>query len=658
MKPDLHGDAAAIRRAAEAHHQQREATRTPLEEGDLRRLQHELEVHQIELEMQNDELHSAQAKIEAGLERYIDLFDFAPVSFFNLSADGTIHLVNLTGASLLGVKRGELLNRRFGLFVAMHDRSNFSDFLDSVFASESRQVCELSLLSADDLPIIVRIKATRSDNGNECRLALMDITDRCKAERKLAASEVHLRTILNTEPECVKLLDKEGRLLDMNQAGLAMVEADSFQQVENQDVYPLLVEQYRKHFRDLIKRVFLGESGVLEYEIVGLKGSRRWLESNATPLRDATGQITALLAITRDLTDRMQAEKTLRMKDHAIQSITQGIVITDATQADNPIVYVNRSFELITGYAASEIEGQNCRFLQGKDTDPLAVTEIRDAIRNARPCTVELLNYRKDGTTFWNQLLLTPVHDDSGRVTQFIGVQIDVTARRTTEAQLQQSQKMETVGQLAGAVAHDFNNLLTIIAGYTSLLLQKSSQSDQSREFLTEIQNASSRATDLTQRLLAFGRQQSQSPERLDVNQVITETLRLLDRLIGKDMQIVTSPDPLLGIIRADWGQISQVLINLVLNARDAMPNGGTITIQTQNVDGENIVPLQQPIRGNHVLISISDTGCGMPPEVQRRIFDPFFTTKPVGKGTGLGLSTVHGIVTQSGGRIEVSSEV
>lgn len=658
MKPHFHGDPAAFRRAAEARLSQRLATRESLDEAGLLRVQHELEVHQIELEMQNDELRSARAEIEEGLERYSDLFDFAPVSYFNLSGDGTIQLVNLTGASLLGVERGRLLGRRFGLFVAMNARRTFTDFLDSVFSTDSRQVCELPLLPECGLPRIVSIKATRSNNGKECRLVLIDVTDRCEAQRQLAAREVHLRAILDTEPECVKLLDAEGRLLDINPAGLAMIEADSWPQVENLGVFPLVVEQYRTPFRDLLKRVFLGESGVLEFEIVGLKGSRRWLESNATPLPDATGQITALLSITRDLTERKQAEKSLRMKDHAIQSITQAIVITDATQTDNPIVYVNHGFESISGYAASEIEGRNCRFLQGKDTDPFAVEEIRNAIRDARPCTVELLNYRKDGTPFWNQLLLTPVHDESGRVTQFIGVQIDVTAQRDSEAQLQQSQKMEAVGQLAGAVAHDFNNLLTIIGGYASLLLQEENQSDSSRKFLTEIQNASSRAADLTRRLLAFGRQQTQSPERLDVNQVIFETLRLLDRLIGKNVHIVTLLDPSLGSIRADWGLISQVLMNVVLNARDAMATGGTVTIQTQNVEEANIVRSQQLTPGDCVLISISDTGSGMPPEVQRRIFDPFFTTKPVGKGTGLGLSTVHGIVTQSGGQIEVSSEV
>ena len=264
------------------------------------------------------------------------------------------------------------------------------------------------------------------------------------------------------------------------------------------------------------------------------------------------------------------------------------------------------------------------------------------------------MNYRKDGTPFWNAVSVSPVRDGGGRVTHFVGVQTDVSPFKELEGQYRQAQKMEVVGQLAGGVAHDFNNLLTVINGFADLTLDQLRPGDPLRGMVEEVRKAGERASGLTRQLLALSRQQVLEPKVLDVNGVVGEAAAMLRRLIGEDVELVTALDPALRPVKADPGQIEQVLINLVVNARDAMPRGGRVTVETRNVepDGEAARP------AGYVVFRVSDTGCGMTDEVKARIFDPFFTTKEVGRGTGLGLATVHGIVTQAGGRVEVESEV
>ena len=238
---------------------------------------------------------------------------------------------------------------------------------------------------------------------------------------------------------------------------------------------------------------------------------------------------------------------------------------------------------------------------------------------------------------------------------------VDTTEHKQLEEQLRQSQKMEAVGKLAGGVAHDFNNLLTIITGYSQLLLDRIGQDSPLRGNLMEIKKAGDRASSLTQQLLAFSRRQVLKPKVLDLNSVVAGLEGMLQRLVGEDIHLVTALDPELGPVKADPGQIEQAIMNLVVNARDAMPQGGRLSIETAN----NVERTKADSRGEslkepatYAMLAVSDTGCGMDAQTQARIFEPFFTTKEVGKGTGLGLSTVYGIVEQSGGHIDVASEL
>lgn len=365
-------------------------------------------------------------------------------------------------------------------------------------------------------------------------------------------------------------------------------------------------------------------------------------------------------AVAVDVTERKQMKETLRLRDRVIGAATQGILITDSALADHPIVYVSPGFERLTGYASDEVVGRNCRFLQGPDTDPETKARLRQALRAEEPCTVEILNYRKDGSPFWNELSISPVRDPSGRLTHYVGVQSDVSGRRRLEQQFQHVQKMEAVGQLAGGIAHDFNNLLTIINGYCDVLLEQSSPESPDWEPLEEIRIAGERSANLTRQLLAFSRRQMLALEVLDLNAIIRNTEKMLRRLIGEDIAFTTKLAAGLLPVKADAGQLEQILLNFAVNARDAMPTGGQLSVETLNVElDENYVQLHpEATSGSHVMLAVSDTGCGMSSDVRSRVFEPFFTTKKSGHGTGLGLSVVHGIVNQLGGHVEVSSEL
>jgi two-component system, cell cycle sensor histidine kinase and response regulator CckA len=352
-----------------------------------------------------------------------------------------------------------------------------------------------------------------------------------------------------------------------------------------------------------------------------------------------------------------QAE--LRMRDRAIKAVPLGIVITDPHAADNPIIYASPSFSSLTGYDIEEIIGRNCRFLQGVATDVAAVAKVRAAIEAGQACTVELLNYRKDGSSFLNQLALSPVLDDVGQLLHFVGVQTDVSERRELEAQLRQAHKMEAIGQLAAGVAHDFNNLLSVVLGYSTVIYEALAADDPLRGDIEEVRRAGERATKLVRQLLAFSRRQLLEPRVLDLGQLVLGTESMLQRLLGADITLSLFTDSTLGTIEADPTQVEQIVMNLAVNARDAMPDGGKLGIEIANVELDAAyVALHDGVSaGRYVMLAVTDSGMGMTATTREHIFEPFFTTKEADKGTGLGLATVFGIVKQSKGHICVYSE-
>jgi|SRR5579863_8486546 len=353
---------------------------------------------------------------------------------------------------------------------------------------------------------------------------------------------------------------------------------------------------------------------------------------------------------------RQKTEEMLRKFWRAVEQSAEMIVITDETGA---MEYVNPAFETVTGYSRDEVIGQPLSILQSEQQSFEMSPNVWPMILSGNPFRGVVLNRKKNGETFAVEKSVTPLRDADGQITNFVSCGRDITERRNLESRLQQAQKMDAIGRLAGGVAHDFNNLLMVIGAYAELMQDSLAAEHPLRNNVQEILTASRRAADLTRQLLAFGRKQVQALQLLDLNHAIQEISRMLPRLIGEDIQLEFLPGASLGLVRADPVQIEQVVMNLAANARDAMPKGGKLTIETAAMRaGEVYVQHHSMVpEGDYVLLAVTDSGHGIEQQHVAHIFEPFFTTKEEGKGTGLGLATVYGIVKQNAGFIWVYSE-
>jgi PAS domain S-box-containing protein len=350
----------------------------------------------------------------------------------------------------------------------------------------------------------------------------------------------------------------------------------------------------------------------------------------------------------------VEAEDECARLSHAVEQAAEAIMITDPA---GTVLYVNPAFERVSGYSRKEAVGANPRFLKSGQQDAAFYESMWATLQRGDVWRGRLINRHKDGTLFEEEATISPVRDDGGLIRSYVAVKRDVSRERHLEEQVRHSMKMEAVGRLAGGVAHDFNNLLNVIAGYAELGLRRLPPQTDTRRHVTEILRATERASALTRQLLTFSRKQVVQPRVIDLNGVLRDMDRLLRRLIGEDVELIarTADKPL--SLRADAGQIEQVIMNLAVNARDAMPEGGRLVLRTAAVDVAPSPAADVPA-GRYVELSVTDTGCGMDGQTASRIFEPFFTTKPEGRGTGLGLSTVWGIVTNSGGTVTVRSEL
>ena len=348
----------------------------------------------------------------------------------------------------------------------------------------------------------------------------------------------------------------------------------------------------------------------------------------------------------------------------AVKTTRMPMIVTDPNLPDNPIIFANPAFLSMTGYGADEVLGRNCRFLQGAETDPDTVAEIGQAIREQRETSVELINYKKNGSAFWNALFISPVFDGEGRLRYHFASQLDVTRRRDAEEALRQAQKMEAVGQLTGGIAHDFNNLLTVIQGFTDVLLNQLDRGDalppdRARRSLKAVMDAADRGAELTQQLLAFSRRQKLSGRVTNIDDLVRTLLPMLKRTVGTGViTIEVEPCGDHCNARIDPVQAEAAILGIVMNARDAMPDGGTITVSAEHLTLDGSDPrYDAKLTGDFIALSIADTGTGMAEEVRARVTEPFFTTKDQGKGTGLGLSMVYGFMKQSDGALRIESQ-
>ncbi|MEG5262767.1 hybrid sensor histidine kinase/response regulator [Pseudomonas sp. JDS28PS106] len=349
----------------------------------------------------------------------------------------------------------------------------------------------------------------------------------------------------------------------------------------------------------------------------------------------------------------------------AVETTRMPMIVTDPNREDNPIIFANRAFLEMTGYSNEEILGTNCRFLQGPDTDPAAVQAVREAVEARTDISTEILNYRKDGSSFWNALFISPILNDAGDLIYFFASQLDVSRRRDAEDALRQAQKMEALGQLTGGIAHDFNNLLQVMGGYIDLIGSAAEKPvvdvQRVQRSVYHAKAAVDRASTLTKQLLAFARKQKLHGRVLNLNNLVTASDALIGRTFGSGVCIETDLAADLKNCRIDPTQAEVALLNIFINARDALIGrpDPRIFIETRNVlvtelssgSYDGLLP------GRYVSIAITDNGVGMPASIRDRVMDPFFTTKEEGKGTGLGLSMVYGFARQSGGAARIYTE-
>ena len=476
---------------------------------------------------------------------------------------------------------------------------------------------------------------------------------------KLAESEQRYRALFEGAIEGIFQATPQGRILAANPALAKLLGYGSPDElIENVPDLGLLLYASSENHSPLDALEAAG--GVSEFcvPIERRDGTKAWITLNTRAVRDSGGRVVRLEGLVHDVTERRLADEALRESQDRYRRLFR----------DNPMpmwAFDRSTLKIVAANeAAAEQYGYTTEELTGLDLTDLLQPEEGERMRRAARATPPgrqnagiWKHRRKDGTTLsvdvhWNDIEL------AGRGLR-LSVLHDVTEQHSLEEQFRQSQKMEAVGRLAGGVAHDFNNLLTVIMGFGELLLPKLPLEGDTKEFAFEMVRAAQRAALLTRQLLAFSRKQVLKLEIVDLNAVVADTDKMLRRVIGEDVILVTSLSPELGAVKADCGQIEQVLMNLAINARDAMPGGGRLTVETRNADLDEAYARDHAkvVPGPYVLLAITDTGTGMDAATKARIFEPFFTTKEKGKGTGLGLATTYGIVTQSGGNIYVYSE-
>ena len=512
---------------------------------------------------------------------------------------------------------------------------------------------------ASEFPLAVSLAQWESARGWFVTANLRDITRRKQAEEEQRETRDYLESLIKYANAPIIVWKPDFTISQFNQA-FEKLTGHPAPEVIGKHLSVLFPEETREASLRKILNTIDGEYWEsVEIPILRTDGSVRLALWNSANIHARDGKtLVATIAQGQDIPERMQAQSELLVQSAALNAAANAMLITDRS---GTIEWVNAAFTVATGFSADEAVGKNPRDLVKSGVhDQLFFKDLWDTILAGNVWRGEMTNRRKDGRLYPEEQTITPVKGARGEIAHFIAIQRDLTEQKRLEAQFLQAQKMESVGRLAGGIAHDFNNLLTVILGRVDLALMNRNEEDPLYAELQEVREAGKRAAGLTRQLLAFSRKQVLQPSILNLNTVLQDMLGMLHRLLGEDVTVAFVPGKDVGPVKADPGQIEQVVLNLAVNARDAMPTGGTLTIETQGVVLDEAYTAEHPSAqpGPHVMLAVSDTGIGMDEATRLQIFEPFFTTKDPGKGTGLGLSTVYGIVKQSGGSIWVYSEV
>ncbi len=602
-------------------------------------------------------------RAEESLQRLLHAVEHAENVIFMTDRDGKITYVNPAFEKLYGYSKEETLGKTPRILKSgQHDRAYYEEFWRRLLAGESVQGEFVNRTRGGRLVTIEAFISPVPDPEGRVTgfIAVQhDVTERLRSEENLRKSERRFSLAFHESPipTCISEIGS-GRILDANERFLATLGYSSAE-VLGRTSFELGIWADPASRDRAAARVRTEKE--IDNQITRIRtrtGEIREVVGSAVPID--LGSLKCVLWTFVDVTERQRAEKEMRKSEERFRKLfdsnTIGITIADL---EGNTYEVNDAYLQMLGYTREDLLAGKVRWTdrtpheyQARDAE--AAEELRRT-GIASPWEKELL--RKDGTRV--PVLIGVAMLKASEEGRCIAYTVDLTERRNLEEQFRQAQKMEAVGQLAGGVAHDFNNMLTAILGYSELLSERFEAGSEEFEGLEEIRKAAERAASLTRQLLAFSRQQVLERRVLDLNHLIEEVEKMLRRLIGEDIELNVTLAPALWRVQADAGQLEQVLLNLAVNARDAMPQGGKLTIETGNVELDDAYARQHlTVRpGRYVMIAVSDTGIGMDSRTLSRVFEPFFTTKERGKGTGLGLATVYGIVKQSGGYIWVYSE-
>jgi PAS domain S-box-containing protein len=617
--------------------------------------------------------HGSEAKFRALLEA-------APDAIVGVDADGRIALVNAQTERLFGYGREELLGQLVEMLVPDSLREihigHRNAYLDGPVTRPMGAGMELAGRRKDgsEFPAEISLSAIETEDGLLVSAAIRDVSDR----RQAAEAQARLAAIIHSSHDAIIGKTVDGVITSWN-PGAQRLYGYSAEEIIGRHVEVLVATDRRDEETAILGRIARGER-IEQYhnERIRKDGTVVTVSTTMSPIADTTGAIVGMASVSRDIGERLRAEaQFLGLLEAARDAVV-------CVGADGRIALLNAQAELLFGYDRDELVGEPMELLvpERSRTNHRGLRTGYFADPKPRPIGMELSGRRKDGTEFPAEITLSPLETDEGilvsATVRDVSERLEAQAERDRlkaqadrvglESQLHQSQRLESLGQLAGGVAHDFNNLLAVILNYSYFVAEEiaaaANESDGERwgtasDDLEQIRRAAERATGLTRQLLAFGRREVVRPQVINVNSVVRDMEQLLRRTIGEEINLATTLDPDLWPVLADPGQMEQVLVNLAVNARDAMPTGGTVSIETKNVDIDDTYAAQKPglTSGPHVRLRVTDTGTGMDADVLGRAFEPFYTTKPKGEGSGLGLPTVYGIVTQAGGHALIHSQ-
>ncbi|HUV36740.1 MAG TPA: PAS domain S-box protein [Patescibacteria group bacterium] len=593
-------------------------------------------------------------------EIFKKFFNSANDAIFVLDYEGYFLELNETACLRLGYTREELLHMTPQEIDTPEFAQTVSSRIDEI-RRRGQTVFETAHVTKDGAVIPIELNARMIEfEGKPAILSIArDITERKRAEQALRESEEKYSKLFHQSNDAIFIHDLEGNIIDVNQRVIDYLGygRDEILALNVRNLHPPEALERSKEALESVAR-----EGHTSFEIDFRKKNGEIFPAEISASRFEIGERKVIQGIARDLTDRRVAEKALRESQELYETLvhTSPEAITTADLAGN-ITYVSPNTLVLHGYErAEELLGKNALELIAPEEHDRAVKNIQRTLKSGSVRDVEYTLVRKDGSRFTGELNAALVKDGSGKPIFFIATIRDVTGRKRMEEQLRQSQKMEALGALAGGIAHDFNNLLIPVIGYTDLLALKLKDHDPLlMRYIDEIKKTAERATTLTKQLLTLGRRQMLKMIVLDLNALVSNLEDLLRRLMGEDIEFSLNLEQGLMPVTADPNQIELIIINLVVNACDAMPGGGTLTIQTENVSisRKTADTLQEIEPGDYVRLTVKDTGVGMDGLTRERIFEPFFTTKEAGQGTGLGLATVYGSVKQHDGWIDIHSK-